>query len=94
MESRTRNTFVLLTVVFALQCVSAEFTSVVNPAAKPAANPAAKPAANPAPVVLSPSDNIAKTESAPLTNNVSVSKRNDFGNENKYPKQDRLSFLL
>nr|BAH72805.1 ACYPI008989 [Acyrthosiphon pisum] len=89
MESRTRNTFVLLTIAFAfaLQCVSAvdvSTTATVNPAAPnnnsasglPApVNPApVNPApVNPAPVVVSPSEDIAKTESAPLTNN-NVSK--------------------
>ncbi|XP_060865695.1 GILT-like protein 1 [Metopolophium dirhodum] len=91
MESRARNAFVLLTIVFAfaLQCVSAAdvSTPIVNPpapnnsasglsaAVTPApVNPAASPAASPAPVgVLPPSEDIAKTESAPLTNN-NVSK--------------------
>lgn len=88
MESRARNSFVLLTIVFAfaLQCVLADInTPNVNPAPNNSVtvntapiNPAANPAANPAPV-LKPSENIAMTESAPLTNNnVSVSKRNDF----------------
>jgi hypothetical protein len=85
MENRSRNTSVLLTIVFALalQFVSADMnTTVVNAAAPNSAsglpapvNPAPiNPAANPAPVSASPpSENIAKTESAPLTNlNVST----------------------
>ncbi|CAI6365006.1 unnamed protein product [Macrosiphum euphorbiae] len=88
MESRARNSFVLLTIVFAfaLQCVLAldSNTPIVNPApnnsvaSNPASvnpapiSPAANPAVNPA-SVLKPSEDIAKTESAPLTNN-NVSK--------------------